>query len=233
MRTWASQTSFGIDRRPLPGGGFTLVELIVSMGLASFILVAVLTTFLMLGKVTRSIQNYTEIEAGARKSIETMSREIRLAFVVTNYSATSFTVSIPDSTGTTPDTTVAAGANNLYNQSAAYGAYQVTYAYDATNNQITRTGPPVYNPAGTSTTSTLVRNVELIAGNNVFNYYHRYATASHSSTGYVNGYENNLATSATDINQIEVKFLLKETTQTVADATNKVLSARFILRNKL
>jgi len=200
------------------------------MGLASFILVAVLTTFLMLGRVTRNIQNYTEIEAKGRKALELMSREIRAAFYISSYSATSFTASIPDSTGTTPDTTGVAGAYNLFNQLPASGAYQVRYTFDSASSTISRA---VDTGTGFGTPAIFISNVQQIQGSNILNYYHRYPGVSHSSTGYFNGYETNLATSATDINQIEVKFVLRETARTVTDATNKVLSARFILRNKL
>jgi Tfp pilus assembly protein PilW len=239
MHTWGSPTTSSIElAHRSTNRAFSLVELIISMGLASFILTAVLTTFLMIGRISKNIQNYTEIEAKARKSLETMSREIRLAFAVTSYSTTSFSISIPDSTSTVPDTT--SGSAPLYNQSSASGAYSVTYSFDSTNHIITRTGPPIFNPTGTSTTETFISNVYQIpnlSNNDVFNYYHRYVAATSvtdpGGVGYANGYETNTATSTTEIQQIEVKFLVKESAATVKDATNKVLSARFILRNKM
>ncbi|MEO7597797.1 MAG: hypothetical protein ABIV50_02610 [Opitutus sp.] len=216
--------------------GFTLVELLIAAGLSAFILVGVLSSFLMMGRISANIQNYTEIENNARKALEIMSREIRAAFTVTSYSTTSFSISLPDSTGSTPS--LAAGTAPLYNQLAGSGAYSVTYTYDATNKRITRTGPPVYDPTGTSTTTTFISNVQQITGlanNDVFNYYRYVNTGAALGQGYVNGYTGNTVTSpnpTTAIQQIEVKFLVNRQSTTVTKATNKVLSARFILRNK-
>jgi hypothetical protein len=183
----------------------------ISAALATIILAAVLSTFLMLGRTGANIQNYTELEDEARKTLETFSREARLAVsVAAGYSSTSVTLSIPDTSS---------------NRTSI--AYTVTYAFDTANKKFTRTGPPVDQPTGTVTTQTMINNVQQISGVNPFNYY-RFVTGG----GYQNGFTSNTAGNVTEIKQIEINFVALRSSVTVASATNKVLSARFILRNK-
>ncbi|MFA6287634.1 MAG: prepilin-type N-terminal cleavage/methylation domain-containing protein [Opitutaceae bacterium] len=188
---------------------FTLVELMVSMALASFLMLGVLSSFLMMGRSGANAQNYTQLEAKARKALEYFSRESRLAYAVSSYGASSVTLRIPDTSS-----------------SRTALAYSVTYTFDGTAGTFSRTGPPIDTPSGTSATTVLLTGVEQITGSNPFNYY-RYVT-----TGYASGFTSNTASNVTEIKQIEINFILKRTSTTVASATNKVLSARFILRNK-
>jgi hypothetical protein len=69
--------------------------------------------------------------------------------------------------------------------------------------------------------------VQEIPGINPFNYY-RYVT----NGGYVDGFATNTAANALEIKQIEINFIAQRKDVTVTAATNKVLSARFLLRNK-
>jgi Tfp pilus assembly protein PilW len=172
----------------------------------------------MIGRTGANIQNYTILEANARKALETFSREVRLAYgVAAGATNTSVTLNIPDTTSTRNGT----GADS----------YNVTYTFDSTAGTLSRTGPPIDSPTGASSTMVLVKNVQQIPtspATNFLNYY-RYVTGA----GYAGGFVSNTASSVTEIKQIEVSFLLKvQSAVNVTTATNKVLSARFILRNK-
>jgi Tfp pilus assembly protein PilW len=189
----------------------------VSTVISSIVLLGVITSVLMIGRVSANIQNYTNIELVGRKALETISREVRLAYNITAFSDSSVTLSVPDSSASR----------------SALG-YSVTYTFDSVNKQLTRTGPPADDPTGTSATTTIITGVEAIPSNAVFNYY-RYVNSSTLGQGYVDGFATNtVATTApaSAIQQVEVKFLIRRKSVTVTDATNKVLSARFILRNK-
>jgi prepilin-type N-terminal cleavage/methylation domain-containing protein len=219
MENPASQISFSRRTNRRPERGFTLVEVMVGATLSSFLLVGVLSTVLLMGRSSANIVHYSDIEAKARKSLEYFSREARLAYDVPSFSATSVTLSIPDSTSAPKGT--------------GTGAYAVTYTFDTANGLLTRTGPPIDNPTGTSATETILDGVQQLSGTPFFNYY-RYVkpTAYPMGQGYIDGFSNNTATNAREIKQVEVSFLLRKESVTVAAATNKVLSARFILRNK-
>ncbi len=179
--------------------------------LSVIILAAVLSTFLMILRTGANASNYVELEAQARKALEIFSQEVRMANSVgSGYSSTSVTLGIPDASSN-PNTV----------------AYSVTYTFDTTKDEFIRTGPPLDDPTGPVSSTVLVDGVQPIPGVNPFNYY-RYVTTG----GYVDGFTDNTAASATEIKQIEINFLATRTNVTVNTATNKVLSARFILRNK-
>ena len=75
--------------------------------------------------------------------------------------------------------------------------------------------------------------MQQIAGTPFLNYYRYVKPTSYPlGQGYFDGFTTNTATNAREIKQVEVSFLLRQQSVTVAAATNKVLSARFILRNK-
>jgi Tfp pilus assembly protein PilW len=200
---------------------FTLAEVMIGASISSFLLVGILSTFLLMGRTSANIVNYTDIEAKARTSLEIFSREVHNAHAVTAYSATSVSLSIPDTTSSDPHGT-------------GTGAYNVTYTFDTANKLLTRTGPPLSNPAGTVATTTMVQGVQLVPGTSSFLNYYRYIrqTSYPLGQGYIDGFTTNTAANITEIKQIEVSFLLEKKDVTVVAATNKVLSARFILRNK-
>lgn len=191
-----------------------MVELMVSTTLGGFIMVGVLSCFLMLGRMGSNIQNYTEMEAQGRQALELFSREVRMAYDInhTTLSPSSVTLYIPDTSSSRTGT--------------GTGAYNVTYTFDSTNKLFTRTGPPINDPAGATATTTLMKNVQQIGTTNFFCYY-RYV-----NTNYVTGFVANTASSYREVQQIEVSFLVDRQTTSVPTASNKVLSARFILRNK-
>lgn len=181
----------------------------VSTTLASFLMLGVLTSFLMMGRSGASVQNYTELEATARKALEYFSRESHLAYGITSYGSTSVTLQIPDTSSSR--TTI---------------AYTATYSFDSSAGTFSRTGPPIDAPTGTSTTTVLLSGVTQNGTTNPFNYY-RYIT-----TGYASGFTSNTASNVTEIKQIEINFIASRANTTVVTASNRVLSARFILRNK-
>ena len=199
---------------------FTLVEVMIGASISSFLLLGVVSTFLLMGRTGANIANYTDIEAKARKSLEFFSREVHNTHAVASYSGTSVTLNIPDTSGDPHGT--------------GTGAYTVTYTFDTVNKLLTRTGPPIDDPTGTSATTTLISGVELVQGMTSFLNYFRYVrqTTYPLGQGYLDGFTSNTAANTLEIKQIEVNFLLKKRDITVAAATNKVLSARFILRNK-
>jgi Tfp pilus assembly protein PilV len=133
-------------RRPFPDSGarrsratgFTLVEMMVAAGLAGFILVGVLGTFLMIGRDGYNAANYSMMESEARRALETFCEEARMASNITWNSSNSVTFRV-----------------------AGSSSYLVTYVYDSSTS-----GPTAqcfYRlPGGAASTASkliLVRNV--------------------------------------------------------------------------
>jgi Tfp pilus assembly protein PilW len=193
---------------------FTLVEVMVSASLSSVLLAGVISSFLMIGRSGVNAQNYTDLEMQTRKALEIFSRDVRMANSVnTGFSSTSVTLGIPDAT-----------TNRLS------VAYTVTYTFDAAQHAFTRT----VNTPG-SPTEVLVSNVRQLTGVNPFNYF-QYVTTGGYKDGFIDsvtGQIMNTTNNPASVKQIEINFVAqRDQSVTVTTATNRVLSARFILRNK-
>jgi prepilin-type N-terminal cleavage/methylation domain-containing protein len=73
---------------------FTLVEVMISTAIASFVFVAVLSSFLFIGRSGWAIQSYNDLEAQARKSLEQFAQDTRQASAVSWASSTSVTLTV-------------------------------------------------------------------------------------------------------------------------------------------
>ena len=113
--------------------GFTLIELMVSMGIGMVVLAAVTTTFMLQTKVYNAQQQINEMEQNARAVLDVITRELKMAgykpngggFSGVTYSTTQLMIQTDlDASGGISSSTTA-------NE-------QITYAYDSTNKQITR-----------------------------------------------------------------------------------------------
>jgi Tfp pilus assembly protein PilV len=125
-------------RQARPTRGYTLVEVLISATIAGFILLGVLTTFLMIGRNGYNAANYSIMESEARRALETFSEEARMASNIIWNSANSVTFTV-----------------------AAASSYQVTYAYDS--SAAGATAQCFYRMLGTAASGNakliLVRNV--------------------------------------------------------------------------
>lgn len=116
----------------------------IAASLGSFVLLGVLTTFVMLGRSGVAAQNYSQMESDARRGLEEFAQDVRMASDITlNGSApyTSVTLTVPSN--------YAANGN------------QVTYAFDSATSGATATS--LYqlpgNAASGATKRVLVRKV--------------------------------------------------------------------------
>ncbi len=193
------------DRRLADPCGFTLTELMISAVLGAFILLGILTTFLMIGRTGANAANYAELEAQARKALETFGEDVRMANNV-------------DWNGVLPSSSPAPTIVTLTIPPSTLGGGTVTKTYYLDTNPTS----PTYRCflwkygtlASTNPGTVLIHNVRTLA----FNAY------KIGSAGP--------ATNALDTKQIQLSLTAARSTTTVATATDMVLSARFILRNK-
>lgn len=122
---------FSIKFRNLEG--FTLVELMVSMGIGMVILAAVTTTFMSQTRIYNAQEQINEMQQNARGALDILSRELKMAgykpngggFNGVTYSTTQLRVQADlNSDG-------AISTSSTANE-------QITYAFDNGNQQITR-----------------------------------------------------------------------------------------------
>ena len=170
---------------------YTLVELLIVTGIAALTMGAVMSTFLMIGRSGANIANYSEMETHARRGLEELSQDVRMAKDIVWNSAQSITLVVPDNYLTTSN--------------------RVTYAYDATDKLF-------YRKAGTSS-STEPRNILI---RNV------------ASCAFARFNRLNSSTKVADITtkRIQITLMVRTKSQTVKAASNTILSASYILRNK-
>ncbi|HEY0863792.1 MAG TPA: hypothetical protein VGD97_06775 [Lacunisphaera sp.] len=177
-------------------GGFTLVELMIGASLASFILAAVLSTFLFMGRSGANVQNYNDMEAQARKALEYFAEDTRQASGVV-WGADSNSVGL------------------------TVGVNRVTYTYNPTAKNFTRTEVVIATNAAVSSRvlvtgiTTFAFSAYNIAGSNILLDTAARRTAANGTT-----------------KQLQISLEAARNNVTVVAATNTVLSARFVLRNK-
>jgi prepilin-type N-terminal cleavage/methylation domain-containing protein len=80
--------------------GFTLVELMVASGIGSFVLMGVLSTFVMMGRSGLSASNYADMEASSRRGVDEFARDVRMSSNLAWNSTTSVTLTVPDNYAT-------------------------------------------------------------------------------------------------------------------------------------
>lgn len=126
--------------------GFSLVELLISLALVMLLTLALLTSYVFIARGDRSLQNYGDMNAQARKLLERLGEDLRAATDVTNFTASELILTVPaNATGTVTQ--------------------DVIWDYNSVDGTVTR-------QAGTSEAVTLARDVQTFSfyyanGNNV------------------------------------------------------------------
>src|SRR5207237_1341911 len=81
--------------KPKSSAAFSLVELMISLTLVMMLTLALLTSYVFIARGDRSLQNSGEMNAQARKLLERLGEDLRAATDVTNFTATSLTLTVP------------------------------------------------------------------------------------------------------------------------------------------
>jgi Tfp pilus assembly protein PilW len=203
----------GFPRPAHRTGGFTLVEVMVSAALGSFLLLALLTTFNMIGRSGTTLYNYVDMEDSARKGLEKFSEDVRMASGCTWTSSSKVTLTVPHVAADTYANTI------VYLWDTTSGSS--TYHYFLRQETDTSSLGVV---SLTTTTTTLIKNVSSFQ----FNRW---------TAGGATGVQ---ATADSNTDQLQIHLTISEqqniygvASTAVANATNLVVSARYILRNKL
>lgn len=133
-------------RKPIRrAAAFSLVELLISLALIMLLTLALLTSYTFILRGDQAVSNYASMNAQARQLLEILGNDLRTATDVTNFTASSLTISVP----TTP---------------AATTTQDVVWSYDSAAATFTRQDP--------ATTKIYARDISTFAfyytnGNNV------------------------------------------------------------------
>lgn len=191
------------DFRRRRARGFTLVELIVSSTLSGIVLAGVLSAVLMINRSGYLLNNYMEMEQQARTALETFAVDARVTDSVV-WSRDSDSAPLDTITLTPP--------------SESGGAIPVTYAYDAAAGTLTRTV--------SGRTVTLMTGIESLG-------FTAYKYAEPGTHVAIDASASSLTALQNNTKMIQISLSAVRTRSTLADATNNVVSARYVLRNKI
>jgi len=160
------------------------------------IMIAVLSTFLMIGRSGANIGNYSEMETHSRRALEELSQDVRMAKDIFWTSAESVTLVVKD---------------NYLDAVDPANKEAVTYAYDGTLKQFYRKAGP---SSSTEPRRILIRNV---------------ASCTFARFDRLN---NTKKVSDITTKRLQITLVVRSKSPTVKAATNNILSASYILRNK-
>ena len=132
--------------------GATLVELMVSVGISSVLLLALASLTFYTGRSFAALTNYVDLDAHSRSALDTMSREIRQTKRLIAGTSTSLTFE-------------------------DFDGKQLVYAYDATNRLLTRTKDGVPDPKPLLTECNFLQ-FSMFQRNPVNGTYNQYPTAN-------------------------------------------------------
>ncbi len=163
----------------------------IGAGLGAFLLAAVLSSFLFMGRSGANLRNYSDMEAQARTALELFAEDVRQASAVTWNSNVSLTLTV--------------------------NSASVVYEYDSSTGTFWR------RVSGSS--RALVTGVT--SGTFLFTAYNVNGTSLSLASA------SDCTTASSGTKQIQISLQASRTDTTVVAATNTVLSARFILRNKV
>jgi len=171
--------------------GFTLVEVLVSATLATFVLAAVLSTFVFLSRSGISLQFYSDMESQSRQGLELFAKDLRQA------SASQWNSKVE----------VRLTVDNAL----------ITYQYNSSQGTLSR-----HDASGTQVIiSGIVDNTFTFQAYNISGHELPLNTA------------DDLTQASEGTKQIQISMEAARGNRAMVLATNTVLSARYILRNKI
>jgi type II secretory pathway component PulJ len=86
--------------------GFSLVELMISLTLVMLLTLALLTSYVFIARGDRSLTNYGDMNAQARKLLEQLGQDLRSATDVVDFTTNNLTLTVPTDPSGTPTQSV-------------------------------------------------------------------------------------------------------------------------------
>lgn len=208
------------DQVPDRRGGFTLAEVLITATIGAFVLTGILAAFVFIGRSGAMMANYVRLEQGARRGLERFGEDTRMAKAIETQGLLYPNLAWPNQVTLTIPHLSDTGANTVtwwWDNTPGSPTYQCLM-----RRELAYAGTSTASP--TTTTDTVISNVASFQ-------FDRWTAGSTSATQ---------ASGDPTTDQLQIHLTIKlqtseEGTQTtaVAAATNLVVSARYILRNKL
>ena len=222
MEPVTSTTRHSTDRRRL--GGFTLPELLVTILILSLISGAVLSSFIFFNKSGINVGRYNDLNRQTRLALERFAVDTRMAASISSFASKQLTLVVPiDESGGSYTVTY-----SFLEDSYGTPELRRTFARQVTASSNTSIMPIDANPMP------LVTGLAVDSGGLVKAAFRRYKvgspTAATASSPTIPQAANNLETKQINI---DIEAERRTDATIVARASNVVLSARYVLRNKV
>jgi hypothetical protein len=196
--------------------------------IGAWILTGVMSTFLFLGRSGANIQHYNDMESQARKALELFAEDVRQASSLTWNGPSDVTLIVNSQfiryylSSTKPNGATYAQVSGMcfYRIPPSSSAPAIPTTPPANTLLLNGIITPVARASDADTACTPFFRAYTITGSEIKSL--EYATPSAST----------LATVANTTKQIQISLEASRSRTTLVTATNTVLSARFILRNK-
>lgn len=208
--------------------GFTLVEIMIGATISVFVLAGVMSTFLFLGRSGANVQHYNDMESQARRALEQFAEDVRQASSLTWNSPNDVTLIVNSQyiryylSSTKPNGSSYAQVSGMcfYRIPPSSTAPSIPTTPPASTLLINGIMTPVPRASETDTTCTPLFRAYTITGVEI------------KALEYVGPSPSDLTSAANSTKQIQISLEAQRSRTTLVAATNTVLSARYILRNK-
>jgi prepilin-type N-terminal cleavage/methylation domain-containing protein len=84
-----------MNRWNKPQTGFTLVEMLFTLAIGTFVVAGIMTSYIFCVKGFRALSNYNEMQADGRRALDWFSRDLRAGIAVTSCTSNQLVVSLP------------------------------------------------------------------------------------------------------------------------------------------
>ncbi|HTX66187.1 MAG TPA: type II secretion system protein [Opitutaceae bacterium] len=122
--------------------GFSLVEMMVAVSIAAFVIAAMISSYVYMGRNLIRYSNQQDIETEIRRTLQMMAADVHAATDVSSFASSQFTLTMP-----------------YVHSDNSVTTYSVTYTYDSGALTITRTVSGTAPPNVTTAALTMLTKV--------------------------------------------------------------------------
>lgn len=110
----------GRNRQRASETGFTLVEILFTMAIGTFITAGVMTSYIFTMKGFRGLSNYVEIQTDGRRALDWFARDLRAGMAVASCTSNQLIAVLPTTVGPDGQVTASNQVSHVYQSGSLY-----------------------------------------------------------------------------------------------------------------
>ena len=139
-------------RKGVSPNGFTLVEMLFTLAIGTFIIAGVLTSYIFTVKGFYGLSNYNEIQADGRRGLDWFARDLRAGIAVVSCTSNQLIAVLPTTVGSNGQVTASNQVTHVYQSGAWYRINGTTGQTMLLAKNITQLTFTLYDATGNVTT---------------------------------------------------------------------------------